>query len=110
MLYSCVRNKLISKSAFYVSTNGSDAWSGHYATPLADGSDGPFATISHARDMMRADPTIKTTYVRSGTYCQNTALTLDERDNGVTIEAFAGEKVVISGGASASGWLKGSDG
>ena len=55
---------------FYVSTRGSDSWSGS-STPNAQGTDGPFATLERARDAVR-DLKKKTTsdivvLVREGT-------------------------------------------
>ena len=38
---------------FYVSTGGSDSWSGTLAAPNAQRSDGPFATLERARDAVR---------------------------------------------------------
>jgi hypothetical protein len=50
---------VVTASAFgaetlYVATNGNDAWSGKLASPNADGTDGPFATLEKARDAIRA--------------------------------------------------------
>ena len=39
---------------FYVATDGNDAWSGTLASPNAEKSDGPFATLQRARDAVRA--------------------------------------------------------
>ncbi len=38
---------------FYVAPNGNDAWSGVLADPNDSASDGPFATIEHARYAVR---------------------------------------------------------
>ena len=46
--------------AFYVATNGSDGNPGTFAAP--------FATLGKAQTAMRASSSIKTTYVRAGTY------------------------------------------
>jgi len=37
----------------FVATNGNDRWSGRFAQPTTDGSDGPFATLERARDSLR---------------------------------------------------------
>ena len=37
----------------YVAPNGNDAWSGRLAAPDAAGTDGPFATLTAARDAIR---------------------------------------------------------
>ncbi|MDD4019648.1 MAG: hypothetical protein PHV28_17095, partial [Kiritimatiellae bacterium] len=39
---------------FYVSTKGNDAWSGGLPAPNRAGTDGPFATVTRARDAVRA--------------------------------------------------------
>ena len=41
------------QARFYVATTGSDAWSGRHAQPVADATDGPFATLTRARDAVR---------------------------------------------------------
>jgi len=41
------------KADFYVSTEGSDTWSGTSANPNANKDDGPFATLERARDAVR---------------------------------------------------------
>src|SRR5580704_7471868 len=38
---------------FYVATNGRDDWSGRLAAPNADLTDGPFATLTRARNAVR---------------------------------------------------------
>ena len=37
----------------YVSTNGNDGWSGKLSEPNAEGTDGPLASITRARDIVR---------------------------------------------------------
>ena len=64
----------------YVAVYGNDAWTGTLSEPNADESDGPFATISRARDAVRAlkakGPLTKpmTVMVREGTYYLNETL------------------------------------
>ena len=41
------------QAAFYVATNGNDAWSGTLPAPNSAGTDGPFATLERARDAIR---------------------------------------------------------
>jgi parallel beta-helix repeat protein len=50
----------INPNAFYVATNGSDSNPGTLGSP--------FATLPKAQAAMRASATIKTTYIRAGTY------------------------------------------
>jgi len=83
--------------AFYVAANGKDTWSGKLAEPNADGTDGPFATLEHARDAMRSSD-IDTTYVREGTYHLTKTLELTKLDNGHSFRNYPGEKPVLSGG------------
>ena len=70
-------------ATFYVATNGNDAWSGTLPAPNAAGTDGPFATLTRARDTIRQlkangdlDQPLKV-LVRGGTYY------LPETDTGV---------------------------
>ena len=63
-------------TAFYVATNGNDGNPGTLASP--------FATLARAQTAMRNSSTVKTTYVRGGTYNFTTMLTLTQADNGET--------------------------
>ena len=89
--------------AFYVAANGKDSWSGRLAEPNADGTDGPFATLEHARDAMRSS-NIDTTYVREGTYHLTKTLELTALDNGHSFRNYPGEKPVLSGGEVVTGF------
>lgn len=91
------------QSAFYVSTQGKDSWSGRLTAPNADGTDGPFASLERARDAMRASDT-DTTFIRGGTYRLDGTLTLDGRDSGHSFAAYRGETPVISGGERVNGF------
>ena len=44
----------VSEATFFVSKDGDDAWSGRLATPNAEKTDGPFATLAKAKDAVRA--------------------------------------------------------
>jgi len=99
----------------YVATNGNDAWSGTLAAPKPAGTDGPFATLTRARDALRQlraagklDRPV-TVLVRGGTYHLPETLVLGPEDSGtattpVAYEAHPGEKVVLSGGRRLKGW------
>lgn len=91
--------------AIYVSTNGNDRWSGQLAEPNADGTDGPKATLTAARDAMRQTG-IDTTWVRGGDHFMNEMLWLETRDSGVSFKAYPGETPVIHGGDLISGWTQ----
>ncbi|MFC5309479.1 right-handed parallel beta-helix repeat-containing protein, partial [Azospirillum picis] len=92
-----------STQAFYVATNGNDAWSGRLATPNADGTDGPFSSLQRAQNAMR-ETGVRDTYVRGGTYRLSGTLTLTGADSGVRIMAYPGETPVFSGGERVSGF------
>jgi len=99
----------------YVSTQGRDEWSGRLATPRADGSDGPLATLEKARDTIRAQRADGTVtggakiVVRGGTYRLADTFALDEQDSGTAEQpmwyvAYRGETPVLTGGAVVTGW------
>ncbi|RIV94767.1 carbohydrate-binding domain-containing protein, partial [Azospirillum brasilense] len=89
--------------AFYVAKNGNDGWSGRLANPNAEGTDGPFASLERAQAAMRAG-TVKTTYVREGSYNLTNTLTLGAPDSGVRILGYPGEQAVLSGGERITGF------
>ena len=99
-----------------VATNGNDAWSGKSPAPNAGKTDGPFATITRARDAIRALKSAQgglrqavTVQVRGGTYHIAETITLDPEDSGtkeqpITYTAYPGEKPVLCGGRRIAGW------
>ena len=108
------RNPLPKGTVLYVSRAGNDAWSGKLAEPNAAGTDGPFATIGHARDAIRAMQPLRkpvTVYVRGGFYTLTAFLEFLPQDSGtakapITYAAYAGEKVILSGSRAITGWKK----
>lgn len=100
----------------YVAINGNDAWSGRLAAPNAAGTDGPFATLTRARDEVRklkVDGPV-TVRVRGGIYRLNETLQLEQADSGtadapVVWEAAPGETVRFLGGARLTDWQPVSD-
>lgn len=101
----------------YVSLEGNDAWSGKLAEPNPAKTDGPFATLARARDAIRSmqahQPLHKpvTVYVRGGVYTLGAPLVFLPEDSGtakcpITYAAYPGEKVVLSGGHTITGWKK----
>src|ERR1700737_332076 len=105
----------IAKATFYVATNGSDSWSGKLAEPNAGKSDGPFATLQHARDAVRelngkqVPKEAITVMVRGGKHYLEQTLGFGPKDSGapefpVSYRAAAGEKVILSGGKRVTGW------
>ncbi len=91
------------QQAFFVATNGNDAWSGRLSAPNADGTDGPFASLERARDAMRATG-VRDTYVRGGTYTLDRTVALTGADSGVRVMAYPGETPVFSGGQRVGGF------
>lgn len=74
--YTISRVGGIVPSAFYVATSGSDSNAGTLAAP--------FLTLTKAQSAMQASGTIKTCYLRAGTYTPASTLTLLAADNGET--------------------------
>lgn len=91
-------------TGFTVSPAGKDTNPG---TPEA-----PFATLTRARDALRAagPASGRTVRLRAGTYFLPEPLVLGSQDGSATWEAAPGETVVISGGRIITGWKKGEGG
>lgn len=79
-------------NVYFVDANkGNDAGSGTEASPLK--------TIAAAVEASRKAPTgSDTIMLRKGTFYLTKTIMLDERDSGLSIKAYQGETVVISGG------------
>ena len=104
----------------YVAPNGNDHWSGRLPAPVADGTDGPFATLQRARDEIRArkrqaiqEPV--TVLLREGVYYLDETFQLTPEDSGtkscpITYAAYPGESPIVSGGRPVTGWLKSEEG
>jgi hypothetical protein len=105
------------KHVFYVAPDGNDDWTGRRTTVNAEQNDGPFATLTRARDAVRqlkydnggqlARPV--DVRVRGGTYRFRDPLRLSGGDSGtkqcpVTYAAFPGETPVLSGGMLVEDW------
>ncbi len=99
---------------FYVATNGNDTWSGRLPAPNAAGTDGPFATLTRARDAIRELKVAEglrqplKVLVRGGTYYLSETLIFGPQDSGtasfpITYMAYAGEKPILSGGRVITG-------
>ncbi len=103
---------------FYVSPVGRDTWSGRLAAPNSSRTDGPFASIRKARDVIRKYGAGKarrdhswTVYLRGGSYAPNEVTIFTPADSGrkaqpVIFKAYPGEQPVITGGRVISGWKK----
>ncbi len=93
------------QKALYVSSSGKDSNPGTVNEP--------FATIAHARDVVRTMNSAMTgnitVYVRSGTYDITNTLTFDIADSGmnghdIIYRSYPGETATISGGQKITGW------
>ncbi|MFC1761519.1 right-handed parallel beta-helix repeat-containing protein [Planctomycetota bacterium] len=103
------------KADFYLSPQGSNAWSGTLANPNAQGTDGPFATLERARDAVRDlkknTSTDIVVLIRAGTYLLTKTVVFGfedagEGDSTVTYAAYPGETPVFSSGREIKGWKK----
>jgi len=106
---------------FYVSPAGHDGWSGKKKAPNKAKTDGPFATITRARDAIRSlgsrarsSAPIKV-IIRGGVYQLTEPIVFLPEDSGaperpVTYQAYAGETPVISGGREIAGWTRAENG
>lgn len=104
-----------STADFYVSTKGSDDWSGTLATPNQQGTDGPFATLEQAKEAVRNLKKKKSTdivvLIRDGVYKFSNTVVFELEDSGeenrtITYAAYPEEKPVFSSGKEIKGWEK----
>ncbi|MDB4786344.1 right-handed parallel beta-helix repeat-containing protein [Planctomycetaceae bacterium] len=98
---------------FYVSTQGSDAWSGTLVNPNTQGNDGPFATLQRARYAVRALKETKRSSIiiriRGGHYALSQTVVFGLQDSGegnatISYEAYPGETPIFSSGREIQGW------
>jgi len=99
----------------YVSPAGQDSWSGNLPAPNRDRTDGPFASLTRARDAIRA---LKTegpvsgpisVQIRGGQYVLEQPISFGPEDSGtsrapISYVAFPGETPELIGGRRLSGW------
>ena len=114
LFLSVVGSQVFGQADFYVSTNGSDDWSGTVPEPNAQGTDGSFATLSRARDAVRELKRRRSSkdivvHIRGGRYQLSKTVVFGVEDSGVgestvTYEAYPGEKPVFSSGREIKGW------
>ncbi|MBN1590344.1 MAG: right-handed parallel beta-helix repeat-containing protein [Pirellulales bacterium] len=105
----------------HVSPSGNDAWSGKFADPQASADDGPVATLTRARDLVRTwkqsgplDEPIRVV-LADGTYEINEPFVLAPRDSGtkdcpISYESAPGANPIISGGRTLGPFVPGEDG
>jgi parallel beta-helix repeat protein len=92
------------RTLFHVAPGGRDDWSGQVAAPLPDGSDGPLASLSAARDAARASPGRDAILLHSGTYRLSAPVGFGAEDAGLHLMAAPGEAPVLNGGPEVTGW------
>ena len=96
----------------FVAPNGNDAWCGTLPDPAANGKDGPLATVTRARDVLRErreKDGLRQVLIRWGTYFLSEPLVFEPRDSGtesapVIYRAYPGETPILSGGERITGW------
>jgi hypothetical protein len=110
-----VQGAELAKADFYLSPQGSDAWSGRLAEPNAQQSDGPFATLERARDAVRDLKKSRAgnvlVLIRGGPYLLEQTVVFGVEDSGagaatVTYAAYPGETPVFSAARAVTGWKK----
>ena len=103
------------RTILYVSTKGNNQWSGRLPAPTANRQDGPFATLTAARDAIRRLKSEKKlpgavdVLVLEGTHHLAQPLVLTAEDAGdenhpVTWSAYPGHHPVLSGGTVITDW------
>lgn len=98
----------------HVATNGRDDWSGQFAAPNADATDGPFLTLERAKTAARASRAAEpgeavTVHLHGGTYEITRTLQLGREDSGtatapVVWRAAEGETARLIGGRAIAGF------
>ena len=100
---------------FFVSIDGNDAWSGKLPARNAAKTDGPFASITGARDAIRqlkASGPLRapvTVQIRGGVYYVSETITFTPQDSGtkecpISYVAYPGEKPELIGGRRITGF------
>ncbi|MFC4600803.1 right-handed parallel beta-helix repeat-containing protein [Cohnella hongkongensis] len=96
---------------FYISTEGSDAWSGLMAQPNAGYTDGPFRSLERAKLAVReykrnaAISAPVTVELRGGTYRIGKPIVFEPEDSApVTYTSYPGETAALDGGRRIEGW------
>ncbi len=107
--------KTYSYADFYVSANGNDSWSGKYPEPCKDGKDGPFATVTRARDAVRLikNDAYRNIYVliRGGEYILGEPVVFTASDSHydsykIVYAAYPGETPVFSSDVVIKDWRR----
>ncbi|MCC4831795.1 right-handed parallel beta-helix repeat-containing protein [Shewanella sp. 10N.7] len=100
---------------FYLSPQGSDSWSGTLPTANSDRTDGPFATLTRARDAVRTLKNHQSSdilvAIRGGNYVLSDTVVFGLEDSGakdstITYSAYKDETPVFTSGRKITGWKK----
>ncbi|MGJ8645199.1 MAG: right-handed parallel beta-helix repeat-containing protein [Luteolibacter sp.] len=116
LIKTCIASvALCAQADFYVSPAGSDEWSGTLSEPNEKMSDGPFSSLSRARDAVRGLKEVKASeilvLVRDGVYTLEETVVFGLEDSGaeglpITYAAYPDEKPVFTSGRAIEGWKK----
>jgi len=120
-LLSSLSLPLMAAEVFYIAPGGNDSWSGKIASPVADRSDGPFASLNGAQQAIRKlkqnnslTSPVKVV-IKNGIYQMDKPIAFSPEDSGtrdcpITYEAEKGAHPVFSGGRVIKGWKSASNG
>lgn len=98
------------RTIFYVSPDGDDAWSGSSPEPNSQRTDGPFASLEKARDAARDKGGDSTIAMGDGDYYLARPIIFDSRDADLLITARCNATPVLHGGPRVLGWVAQADG
>jgi hypothetical protein len=101
----------IMSTVFYISTQGSDNWSGKFDVPNAENTDGPLCTIQEVQKRIRHLKELGEfvgqvdVHIRGGIYNITEPITFTPKDSGsVVYQAYSNETPIIDGGKRITGW------
>ncbi len=100
-----------SAATYYVAPNGNDKWSGTLPEPNKANTDGPFASIRQAQNVINKTkqqgllPATVTVQLRGGRYPLKSPIVFTPADSApVTYAAYPGEQPILDGGERITGW------
>ena len=118
ILFFTLSSTAEANNALFIAPSGNDSWSGKLSEPNKNETDGPFATFQKAQETIRELKKMGklpvdgvTVYVREGYYPISRTIKLTTEDSGeknapITWRSYPGERVVLSGGKTISGFKK----
>jgi hypothetical protein len=104
------------KTTLHIAPDGNDRWSGRLSRPNLGQSDGPLATLSGARDMIRKmkskgkPPGLVRVLIAGGDYSLKRPVVFTHQDSGesqaaIHYQAAPGARPVFTGGFVIKGWI-----